>query len=76
MIDQLLASNRAYKCYCTEEELEAEREEQRERGEMPHYGGKCANLTPEEQAEKKHKVSNQLFVSEFLEIQSISFMIW
>mgnify|MGYP000600421096 CR=1 FL=1 len=33
LIDQLLASNRAYKCYCTEEELEAEREEQRERGE-------------------------------------------
>ena len=26
LIDQLLASNRAYKCYCTEEELEAERE--------------------------------------------------
>ncbi len=25
LIDQLLASNRAYKCYCTEEELEAER---------------------------------------------------
>lgn len=23
LIDQLLASNRAYKCYCTEEELEA-----------------------------------------------------
>lgn len=53
LIDQLLASNRAYKCYCTEEELEAEREAQRARGEMPHYGGKCANLTPEEQAEKE-----------------------
>ncbi|MFV0559940.1 MAG: glutamate--tRNA ligase [Enterococcus sp.] len=53
LIDQLLASNRAYKCYCTEEELEAERELQRSRGEMPHYGGKCANLTPEKQAEKE-----------------------
>lgn len=53
LIDQLLASNRAYKCYCTEEELEAEREAQRARGEMPHYGGKCAFLTPEEQAEKE-----------------------
>ena len=48
LIDQLLASNRAYKCYCTEEELEAEREAQRARGEMPHYAG-----TPEEQAEKE-----------------------
>ncbi|GCF94205.1 glutamate--tRNA ligase [Enterococcus florum] len=53
LIDQLLASNLAYKCYCTEEELEAEREAQRARGEMPHYGGKCASLTPEEQAEKE-----------------------
>lgn len=53
LIDQLLASNLAYKCYCTEEELEAEREAQRARGEMPHYGGKCASLTPEQQAEKE-----------------------
>ncbi|GAA2907434.1 glutamate--tRNA ligase [Enterococcus pseudoavium] len=53
LIDQLLASNLAYKCYCTPEELEAEREAQRARGEMPHYSGKCANLTPEEQAEKE-----------------------
>ncbi|MBO0470312.1 glutamate--tRNA ligase [Enterococcus sp. DIV0242_7C1] len=53
LIDQLLVSNRAYKCYCTEEELEAEREAQRARGEMPHYSGKCADLTPSEQAEKE-----------------------
>ncbi|WP_430597876.1 glutamate--tRNA ligase [Enterococcus sp. AZ177] len=53
LIDQLLVSNRAYKCYCTEEELEAEREAQRARGEMPHYAGKCAGLTPTEQAEKE-----------------------
>ncbi|MTD40311.1 glutamate--tRNA ligase [Erwinia sp. CPCC 100877] len=53
LIDQLLVSNRAYKCYCTEEELEAEREAQRARGEMPHYSGKCAHLTPSEQAEKE-----------------------
>ncbi|MGX7245782.1 glutamate--tRNA ligase [Enterococcus quebecensis] len=53
LIDQLLVSNRAYKCYCTEDELEAEREAQRARGEMPHYSGKCAELTPSEQAEKE-----------------------
>lgn len=50
LIDQLLMSNLAYKCYMTEEELEEERELQKSRGEMPHYGGKCANLTIEEQA--------------------------
>ncbi|MGP6140638.1 glutamate--tRNA ligase [Jeotgalibaca sp. A127] len=52
-IDQLLLSNRAYHCYCTEEELEEEREQQRARGEMPHYGGRCAHLSPAEQAEKE-----------------------
>ncbi len=53
LVDQLLASNLAYKCYCTEEELEADREAQRARGEIPRYSGKCAHLTPEEQAEKE-----------------------
>lgn len=48
LIDQLLAEDKAYKCYMTEEELEAEREAQRARGEMPHYSGQHARLTPEE----------------------------
>lgn len=49
-IDQLLAEDKAYKCYMTEEELEAEREAQQARGEAPHYGGQHAHLTLEEQA--------------------------
>lgn len=53
LIEQLLASNQAYNCYCTTEELEAEREAQRARGEMPHYSGKCAHLTPSEQKAKE-----------------------
>lgn len=55
MIDKLLASNQAYKCYCTEEELETEREKQRQRGEMHHYSGVCADLSLEEQAEKESR---------------------
>ena len=47
--DELLEKGLAYKCYCTEEELEKEREEQAARGEMPRYSGKCRNLTKEEQ---------------------------
>lgn len=50
LIDQLLAENKAYKCYMTEEELEVEREAQKARGEMPHYGGQHAHLTLEQQA--------------------------
>ncbi|WP_312473882.1 glutamate--tRNA ligase [Neobacillus sp.] len=46
--NQLLAKGHAYKCYCTEAEIEAEREAQSERGETPHYSGKCRHLTEEE----------------------------
>ncbi|MGG3692457.1 glutamate--tRNA ligase [Heyndrickxia ginsengihumi] len=47
--EDLLERGLAYKCYCTEEELEAEREAQVARGEMPHYSGKCRHLTKEDQ---------------------------
>lgn len=46
--NDLLERGLAYKCYCTEEELEAEREAQIARKEMPRYSGKCRNLTDEE----------------------------
>lgn len=49
LVEQLLAEDKAYKCYMTEEELEAEREGQIARGETPRYGGKHAHLTKEEQ---------------------------
>ncbi|MBP2115673.1 glutamate--tRNA ligase [Paenibacillus silagei] len=44
----LLDRGLAYRCYCTEEELEAEREEQTARGETPRYSGKHRNLTEEQ----------------------------
>jgi nondiscriminating glutamyl-tRNA synthetase len=47
--DDLLGRGLAYRCYCTEEELEKEREEQTNRGETPKYSGKCRSLTPEQQ---------------------------
>ncbi|ANS76022.1 glutamate--tRNA ligase [Paenibacillus yonginensis] len=46
----LLDRGLAYKCYCTEEELEAEREAQQARGETPRYSGRCRHLTAEQQA--------------------------
>ncbi|HEO8421649.1 glutamate--tRNA ligase [Niallia sp. FSL W8-0635] len=46
---ELLEKGLAYKCYCTEEEIEAEREEQVSRGETPKYSGKCRYLTKEQQ---------------------------
>lgn len=50
---KLLASGQAYHCYCSEEELEAEREELLARGELPRYLGKCRHLSPSERAEKE-----------------------
>ncbi|OBZ15599.1 glutamate--tRNA ligase [Bacillus sp. FJAT-27264] len=44
----LLDRGLAYRCYCTEEELEAEREEQMARGETPRYSGKHRDLTEEQ----------------------------
>ncbi|MBM7704989.1 glutamate--tRNA ligase [Metabacillus iocasae] len=49
--DELLEKGLAYYCYCTEEELEKEREEQSANGQMPRYSGKCRNLTAEQRAE-------------------------
>ncbi|MBW7477456.1 glutamate--tRNA ligase [Paenibacillus oenotherae] len=44
----LIDRDLAYKCYCTEEELEQEREEQTARGEMPRYSGRHSRLTEEQ----------------------------
>lgn len=47
---KLLDEGHVYYCYCSEEELEAEREAMRAKGELPRYSGRCRNLSPEERA--------------------------
>ena len=49
--EQLLAEGKAYYCYCTDDELEAERQALAAQSQMPRYMGKCRNLTPEQIAE-------------------------
>ena len=49
--DQLIAEGKAYYCYCTDEELEAERQALSAKGETPRYMGKCRHLTPEQIAQ-------------------------
>ena len=46
--DKFLASGAAYHCYCSSEELEAERERQRAANVAPGYGGTCRSLTAEQ----------------------------
>lgn len=45
---ELMDRGLAYRCYCTEEELQQEREEQLARNETPRYSGKHRNLTAEQ----------------------------
>ncbi|MCM3588474.1 glutamate--tRNA ligase [Mesobacillus maritimus] len=45
---QLFEKDLAYKCYCTEEELEADRAAQMERNETPKYSGRCRHLSAED----------------------------
>ena len=46
----LLAADAAYPCYCSSEELEADRREQEANKLPPRYVGRCAALTPDERA--------------------------
>jgi len=43
-VQQLLSQGKAYKCYCTAEELEAKREKALKEGGKPKYDGTCRNL--------------------------------
>ncbi|KKP31758.1 MAG: glutamate--tRNA ligase [Candidatus Staskawiczbacteria bacterium RIFOXYB2_FULL_32_9] len=47
-LKQLLNENKAYYCFCSEEELEAKRQDQMTRGVAPIYDGKCSKLSSEE----------------------------
>ncbi|HUQ43535.1 MAG TPA: glutamate--tRNA ligase [Candidatus Limnocylindria bacterium] len=49
---ELLAKDLVYPCYCTPEELDADRKAQEAAHLPPRYVGRCANLTPEERAAK------------------------
>ena len=44
-VEKLLAAGKAYRCYCTAEELEAKRERALAEGRKPKYDGTCRNLT-------------------------------
>ena len=47
---RLIAEDRAYPCYCTADELAADRAAQQAAHEPPRYVGRCARLTADERA--------------------------
>ncbi len=42
-VERLIAEDRAYRCYCSKQELDAMREAQRAAGRKPMYDGRCRN---------------------------------
>ncbi|MEK7465310.1 MAG: glutamate--tRNA ligase [Patescibacteria group bacterium] len=52
-LQKLIDERKAYYCFCTEEELEAEQQAQLSQGLSPKYSGRCRALSSEA-AEEKH----------------------
>ncbi|MHB8513691.1 MAG: glutamate--tRNA ligase [Actinomycetota bacterium] len=48
--DAMIASGRAYHCYCTPEELDLSRKQMMAAGKPPRYDRRCLSRTPEEKA--------------------------
>ncbi|CAN5829137.1 glutamate--tRNA ligase [soil metagenome] len=46
--ERLRSEDKAYPCYCTPEELAADRKAQEQARQPPHYVGRCARLTAEQ----------------------------
>ena len=47
-LEKLLAKDKAYYCFCSEEELKAKKQYQMSIGSPPRYNGKCSKLSSEE----------------------------
>jgi glutamyl-tRNA synthetase len=52
-IAQLLAEDKAYPCFCTAEELAADREAQQAARQDPRYVGRCGTLSPAEREARR-----------------------
>jgi glutamyl-tRNA synthetase len=50
---RLVAQDRAYPCYCSPDELDADRRAQEAAKQPPRYVGRCAALTPDQRAARE-----------------------
>jgi glutamyl-tRNA synthetase len=55
-LDEMLANGRAYRCYCTPDELEAKRERMQQAGIKPKYDGTCRNAAPSEPGDRPYVI--------------------
>ena len=71
-LQTLFQAGKAYYCFCTQEELEALRQDQISRGEAPKYSGKCRTLNAKE-AEQKQKNKEPSVIRFVLEPRKVKF---
>lgn len=57
-LKKLFEQDKAYYCFCSEEELKAQREYQLSTGRAPRYSGKCSNLSKNEIEERLKETSS------------------
>src|SRR3989344_151320 len=71
-LEKLLKEEKAYHCFCSEEELEAKRQYQISIGESPRYDGTCVKLSGEEA--RKYLAQGKPSVIRFkIPVQKVSF---
>lgn len=69
VIQQLLAENKAYKCYCSKERLEKLRETQMMNKEKPRYDGRCREIKEQKEVPFVVRFKNPLEgVVEFIDL--------
>ena len=51
--DRLLSADKAYECFCSPDELAADRAAQEAAGQPSHYVGRCAHLGLEQRAQRR-----------------------
>ncbi len=71
-LEKLFKEGKAYYCFCTEEELEALRQDQMSRGVAPKYNGKCSSI-PAKEAEAKQQQGEACVIRFVLEPRKVKF---
>ncbi len=70
--DQLIEQKLAYRCFCTKEELEAERQAQKAKGQPPKYSGRCRHLSAQE-IDQFQREGRNFAIRFVVEPQSVSY---
>lgn len=71
-LEKLLEQKKAYWCFCSEEELEAQRQDQLSRGVAPKYKGTCRGLSKEQQ-EQQLKAGKSAIIRLLVPEKTVSF---